>query len=219
VLPEGKDVFVEFLQLWKGDKDIAFLGLSSTDPQWRDQPLALLPTRESYKSLPCKESYVIRRGFCENLIKEFSGPLTFGLRTQLSYVIHKNPDIQAVYPSKRIFVDGSKVGTCPSAVHPNNLLLFNHEYMELWKMLRVSDTGGVDLNAAKSLYKSVEGLKNPDIMHVYGILLYRAGRADEAADILMDAIDQMQKQQGILCSRSDVLNNLINMYQSLQKDI
>lgn len=216
VLPEGKDVFVEFLQVWR-DGDIAFLGLSSVDPKWRTEPLVLLPTRNTYKTLPCKDSYVIRREICDEIVREFTtGKLTFTLRNQLAYWIWNNDNIKALYPSKRIFIDGSKVGTCPSSVHPNNMLLFNHEYMELWKMLQ---SGAVDVATARAIYRGVEGLRHPDIMHVYGVLLYKAGQVDAAADILNEAIDQIQKQQGILGSRSDLLNNLINLYQNLQKDI
>jgi hypothetical protein len=69
------------------------------------------------------------------------------------------------------------------------------------------------------IYESIASLNSPEIMQVYGILLFRAKRFKEAQSIMMESLENVQKQQGLLNSRSELLNNIIDMYKDMQTDI
>jgi thioredoxin-like negative regulator of GroEL len=59
-------------------------------------------------------------------------------------------------------------------------------------------------------------MNNPDLMHLYGVLLFKAGAAEEAAEVLEQAVAELEKQGGVVSARSDVLNNAINVQEHLQ---
>lgn len=221
LLPDVMPHFVELLNVaTKTPWDINFLGLSQPNVP-PSAPMSFIPLRETLQGpmVPAKESYLIKQQTARRLLDMFD-KYRYPLRVQLSYMLHKAPEIRAVHPNKRLFLDGSKVGICPSSIHPTNLLVFNKEFMDLFKYLsqspEVIQRGFAEIH---STYKQVQHIKNPDIMHVYGVLLFKAGRTMDAEDMLVEAAQEMHKQQGLLNSRSDLMTNLINIYQHMQRDL
>jgi hypothetical protein len=143
LFPECVNNFSEFLKMENinasskaiHEWDMITFGLSmnNVDPNSK----LLLNFRDIYKVLPSKEAYCITPSIAK-LFLENTNKFKFTLRLQLSYMIKMNPSIKIMFPSKRIFIDGSKLGIFPSTLHPTNILTFNNEYIQLHKYIQKS---------------------------------------------------------------------------------
>lgn len=221
MLPDAKATLQELIQTMVSSTqpstwDLMLLSLSDKSADM-NQPISFHNFRETGTILPSKESYFIKPTIANSFLSE-SETIRFPMRTQMSYIIHKNPLINVVYPNKRLMLDGSKLGLYPSSINPNNMLVYNQEYMELWSYMRLNSEE-IPVSTIRATYKKVAHIQNPDIMHLYGVLLFKAGEVIEAQDILTDAIQLLQKQNGLVTNQSDLLNNLINMYEASQTDV
>lgn len=213
--------------------DFVFLGMSPpATPERLAEPFKILelPMRES-KILPCKEAYLVSPAGAAMMLGE-TETIAFFLRAQMSLALYKRlvglappggiaapppGGVRVGYPVRRVTIDGSKVGVCTSALHANNMLILNAEFMALFEMLRAPESAAPPaVRDVKAIYKTVANLRSPDLMHLYGVLLFKAGAAEEAAEVLADAVDEMQKQGGCVSARSDLLNNAINVQEHLQ---
>jgi len=214
--------------------DFVFLGMSPpATPENMAAPFGFLdlPLNES-KVLPCKEAYLVSAAGAVMMLAE-TEKVSFFMRAQMSLALYKRlvglapadgaiavppaGGVRVGYPVRRVTIEGSKVGIYPSSLHPNNMLILNAEFMKMFEMLRAPDGAGAPaLRDVKALYKTISHMNNPDLMHLYGVLLFKAGAADEAAEVLEQAVDEMQKQGGVVSARSDVLNNAINVQEHLQ---
>lgn len=207
--------------------DFAFLGMSPpATPERLAAPFAFLelPMNDS-KVLPCKEAYLVSPAGAAMMLAETETVSLF-LRAQLSLALWRRcggvappGGLRVAYPVRRVTIDGSKLGLFPSALHANNMLVLNAEFMQMFEMLRAGDAAGAPAaRDVKALYKPVAHLRSPDLLHLYGVLLFKAGAVAEAAEALEEAVDEMQKQGGIVSARSDLLNNAINVQEHLQAD-
>lgn len=215
MIPEEHDVLREVIN----DIDHTsydFLTFSVADQSVRkSDQITTLNFRNIGKILPSKESYFISRRAARVLYDQ-SETIRFTMRTMMSYILCKNHSLNVMYPSKRIFIDGSKLGIHPSTTHGGNVLIYNQEFMELWQFISHAKP---PLREIREIYKRVAHVRNPDIMHIYGVLLYRAGELHEAQDVFVEAVKLMQEQQGLLSFRSELLNNAINIHEQAQWDL
>jgi hypothetical protein len=200
--------------------DIVFTGISRMEEN-ASVPIQFIPIKDTLKTpiIPAKDSYFIKQQTAKRLL-DMMDKYRFPMRVQMSYLLHKAPEIRAMHPNKRIALDGSKIGIFPSSVHPTNVLVFNKEYMDMFAYLahdkeRVTN----DFEKIRGMYKAVEHMNNPDIKHLYGVLLFKAGHTNAAKDMLVDAVESMHHQHGVINSRSDLMSNLINIYQHMQSDL
>lgn len=195
-------------------QDYDFISLSLSKDS-HEGPLEYLNIRDSTKILPSKDAYIIsKRG--ARIFYEQSDTIKFSMRYQMSYILHNNPGLRALYPTARVFLEGSKVGMYPSSINPNNILIYNKEYMELFHMLQQEE---IDPRNVRKTYRNVAQLNSPDILHLYGVLLFKAKEVKEAQDALLEAVDLAKKQGAILNSSSDLLNNTINIHEHTQWDL
>lgn len=204
----------------KLDWDMIILGLSkSVDPKETQKLEKLNELNSDGKILPSKEAYFIRKNVATKILKEFE-VYKFTYRVQLSWIINNSPELKVCYPLKRTTIDGSKLGLFTSTIHSNNVLSYNNEYMQLYRFLTASKEDiEKNMGAIDQLYKTVKSLNSPDFTHLYGLLKIKTDALREGETILLEAIDQMRKSQGLLNSRSDLANNLVELYQHLQDDI
>jgi hypothetical protein len=172
--------------------------------------------RDIVKILPGKEAYMIRPKAAAALLK-YLDTIRYTFRFQLSYWIRQNQEYHVKYASERIFIEGSKVGFVPSATTDNNLLVYNQEFMEIFRM--IVGQSPYDFNKIKQLYRVIEHLKAPDAMHLYGVVLHRENKLPQARDMFMDAVNEMVAKDGLISSRSELLNNTINIYGIYQDDL
>lgn len=222
ILPGGIANFAELLvKAPEGGWDVIFPGIATGATTSMDfQLLPLAPTIGT--SIPAKESYIVRPAIAKMLVDYTNNDkIRFTMRHTLSYFLAKvAPTLRAVHPSRRIFIDGSKIGTFPSSVHANNILVFNHEYMQLLEyMTKDKNTILANMDKVNAVYRGVEHLQSPDMMHIFGVILYKAGMVKRAEEILTAAMKTMREKQGVLNGRSDLMNNLISIYQFIQPDL
>ena len=217
LLPECISNFDEFLNINDDNWDMIILGLSVNAPSQDNNNF--INFRNILKILPSKEAYCLKPSTAK-LFLEQSQNYKFTLRLSLSYLIKTNPELKIVFPKKRLFIDGSKLGIVPSSIHPTNVLVFNNEYIQMHQYIHKSPEDiKKNFNEIQKLYRIVENLHNPDIMHLYGVLLKKINRLEEAEEILIEGIQELKKQQGFLNNQSEILNNLVDIYKYMQKDI
>lgn len=217
-MPELGANMVELLrQAPEAPWDILFMGLTDADANAAQaQPLALRSTRDRFKILAGKEAYLVRPPTAMHMLDRMA-TYTFPIRLFLSHYIETNPLVRAMHPNRRVSLEGSKVGICPSSLHGNNVLVLNREYINMLGLLQAPQPAAKpDVDAA---YARVAHLRSPDAMHLYGVLLFRAGDAAAAEKVLLEAIDEIHRQQGFLSNQSDLFQNLIMIYGHLQPDL
>lgn len=192
--------------------DILTLSVSSST----NKELVLQNTRDVVNILPSKEAYMIKPEIAKELLNNLQ-IIRLPYRYQLSYWIKMNPKYEIKYFTQRVFIEGSKIGFVPSTTCENNVLVYNQEFMEIFNMI----TGNKEYNfeRVKQLYKIVEKLQSPEIMHLYGVILHRENKFSHARDIFTDAVEQMVSKDGLINPRSELLNNTINMYGLYQDDL
>lgn len=214
ILPEFmKHLELFFLQPEAKPWDILFLCASLPGPAGSYDFHSI---RTLTKILPSKEAYCIRPAAARSLLQHLQ-KINYFYRLQLSAWIHQNPSIQAMFPSLRISLEGSKVGFVPSTVIENNVLIYNQEFMEMLHMMTGKEP--MDLAKARKLYKTVEHIQSPEIMHLYGVILFKHEKKDQAKEIFLDAVQQMVLKNGCLTARSELLNNAINIHGMCQDDL
>jgi hypothetical protein len=229
IMPDNVGVLKDMLAYMKSnvnstDWDILYLGFAQPNPDIKD-PITLTDVSATFKVLPSKEAYFVNRNAASKMYKAWTdGKISARLRVQMSkyFFMNKGVGIKAVYPNRRVTIDGSKLGLFPCTIHGNNVLVLNGEYMQLFKMFQMSDDEVKSkdvLIEAKRLYNSVKHIKSPDISHVYGVILYKAGKLDESEMMLQQALIETRDSQGLLTNRCDLCNNIVNIYQQLQRDI
>ena len=225
IIPDFMNNIVEFIRILpsqllcstvssKRNWDICFTGTtkptdnSSTSYEFTD-------TKSVGKILQSKESYIVSPYISKRLIKSLD-TMRYTMRTHLSWFIHTNQDIRSVYPNKPMFLDGSKIGICTSTIHPANPLIINKEFMDLWHMQNKPE---VPITEIRGLYKKIEHLRSPDIMHLYGRLLVERKLYMDAEEVFLEALKFARQQNGVLGASSHLLSDAINNYKNIQKDI
>jgi hypothetical protein len=142
--------------------------------------------------------------------------MSLSYRLQLSDWIDKNPEIISKYPTKRVSIEGSKVGIMPSSVNNNNVLIYNRDYLTLYNMVLGKET--FDMDVATKIYNLSSHLNSPDIIHLYAILLFKSEKLSEAKEHFMEAINQCVLKNGKLDRNTELLNNAINICGLYQPD-
>lgn len=188
--------------------DIIFLGIPSSTTEYK-----FIDTREKMKIIPSKDIYCINPKTAKTVLSHLQ-KLMFPYRKQLSYIIHTNTDIRSMYSSKRVSIEGSKFGVYPSSVIENNVLIYNTEFMELYNTLVSNKV--IDIKVIEQHYKSAEYLYSPDIMHIYGVLLYKCNNFTMAQQFFEKALECMQMKNGLITRRSELLNNAISINSKTQ---
>lgn len=218
--PDISDTFRVLLRTMKANQDawdITMLGLTTNE---NSNPNLMLRELSAITNvLPCKESYFIKPNIAKRCLQDWQKH-KFIMRIQWSYWLSQNPDVKVRVPSKRIFLDSSKLGIMPSSIHANNMLIFNREFVELAKMttLPPQDISG-KLKLAEQLYASVAHMNSPDIMNIFGSILFKCGKLQEAKQQFMNAINVMKMHHCKINPSGDLYQNLVNIHEKLQDDI
>lgn len=191
------------------------VAVASTDTEGR----VLSPIADTMRVIPSKCAYAVRpvSASLQTLLDE-TEIIRFPMRIQLGYIFQKRRDLRGVVSTRQCFLEGSKVGLYPSTLHSHNLLIFNQEYMELFRMLQLQPQQ-LNEQAITALYDRVKHIQSTDLLHVYGVLMFKCGKIKEAAQHLTTALQWMQLQHGFLSPQSEMLNNLINMHEHMQWDL
>ena len=182
------------------------------------QPYTTLPLTEQQPLLPSKEMYLIHPSLAMTLYDAME-QIQYDTRHTFSRWLFEHTMFhdQVYIPTHRLAFDGSKLGIFPSTIHPNNLLLFNQEFMEMLQLLSQSPDKKTKPNIQR-IYKSIDRLQSPDAQHLYAVLMYQIGDYEEANDYFKKAIESMIAQKGYLSRQSELLHNAIEFYKHYQKE-
>lgn len=220
MIPQSTDHLSKLFKVLRASKeswDFVFPGISANDDSSVDQQLK--PLRELAEVLPCKESYFVRPSIAKRCLSEWT-VLRYTLRFQLSYWFYKNPWVKTMYVSKRVFLDGSKLGVMPSAVHPNNILVMNKEFMDLYKFWRMEkDDIKKNWGMIQKIYDSVTSMNSPDMMQIFGQILLKTGKLRDAKKLFLQAISNLETHNCPVRSQSELYQSLISLHEHMQDDL
>ena len=181
--------------------------------------------------LVSKEAYFVNSATARKLAEEWTdNKLTHSLRIQLSkYLKSKAKEIKTMYTNRRVTIDGSKLGLFPTTLHTNNVLVFNGKFMlflNIYMEIDKCDDEKRDglFQYAKATYREVEKNRTnqfgyADITHMYGLIMYKMKQYEYAEEMFLEAVKVTVEQQGLVSNNTDLLNNSLNVYQHVQKDV
>lgn len=172
-------------------------------------------TRDLFKIIPSKECYMITSKTATKLLSALE-KMHFQYRLQLSHWIYTTPEIISKYPTKRVSVEGSKVGIMPSSINNNNVLIYNRDYLKLFNMVLGKEA--IDMDIATKIFNLSRHLNSPEIIHLYAVLLFKNEKLDEAKEHFIEAVNQCILKNGKLDRNTELLNNAINICGLYQPD-
>ena len=210
--------------------DLLFLGLTQRHDTSGDFTIA--PTSSIYEHVICsKEAYFINRSTAKRMYDSWcTNKVTHSLRIQLSKYLENNKDIKAMFTNRRVTIDGSKLGFFPTSIHRGNFLSFNSEFNALVKLyhgiVMALDTKNKEesmklFQEAKKIYKVTQSQPtlSSDFSNVYGMILAKLEKYDEAEEIFARGLKDLEEQQGLINGNTEILVNAVNNYRFLQTDV
>lgn len=220
-VPDIVDTFRTLLKTVSQNRDswdVTLLGITSNETNSSTLELRDVVS-VAPNVIPSKDSYLIKPHIAKRCLDDWR-KYKFIMRVQWSYWLSQNKDVKVRIPSKRVLLDASKLGIVPSSIHANNILVFNREFVELVKItnLPVKDLLP-KIKIAEQLYNAVAHMNSPDIMGVYGMLLYKCGKFTEAKKLFMNAVHVMNLHHCKVHSTSDLYQYLVKVHEQLQDDI
>lgn len=200
----------------KSDWDVIMLGQpSSTMATTKNAELIPLG---SEALLPCCESYLLSSRSAK-LLKERLLPIRFSTNVQLSYLFDRF-QMKAFKVFPNIVGDGSKMGTYVSSVQPNNVLIFNNTFKEIYTLLSKGDDYllPADSEHILRLLDANEFKTNPDIMHMEGLFYKTKGDYRKAVEVFERAMSIYKENHAVVNNNSIFLRNYIDCYKKLQDE-
>lgn len=196
------------------DWDIIFTGFTTLNESDKDFKFIDLKLFPSYRILPSKASYIIKKSFAIKLL-EYTSTYKYNMRIMMSRYIDIMNDCKAGVVNKYLLVEASKLGLLPSSINPNNVLVFNPDYIDL---MRIVASESIDLKQAKEKFKKLENIKSADVYHLMGIIYHKKQMHTESRECFEEAISILKDKNGYIGRGSDILNNCINSFQYEQLD-
>jgi len=200
----------------QSDYGLIFLGLPSNIDASKRQGLKFQNTGEVFRVLPYCDSYIVSTATARVLYNNYL-PIKYINNVQLSYVLEK-VKIQGRLSLPNVFMDGSKYGLFLSVLSPNNILLFNNDYMKA-KILIEKPIETLSTNDKKDLEKIFKEsiiAANPDLMHLNALYKIKSSKFKEAEETFENALKVYQAYNCILNHESQFLRDYIKNYKNLQ---
>ena len=207
--------------------DILFWGMAQENPKDVPPPNIVLTRFDKLcnKLIPSKEAYFINKQTAAQLYSVWCNPafkVSYALRIQLSKYLYFNTGIKAMFPNRRVTLDGSKLGLFPTTIHSCNSLIYNGEFVKLLQIYMLPEEEiHAHMPAVNALYKVVQNAPNKmaDVYHLYGMIQMKIKKYVEAEEAFVQAVSIVVEQQGLLNNRSELMNNAVNVYKHLQTDV
>ena len=204
-----KELFTNIKNNSLGDWDILFTCVADVD---KSAHISLKDSRQTFKMLLSKSSYFIKQDTAKKLY-EYLDVYKYNLKTGISKFIWDNKNIKSYVLNKHTFIEGSKFGLFTSSVNNTNFLFQNSHFVELAKIVANDNITDTMLKDAENLYKNINKLDNPDILHTMGVLYFKRNDIENAKKFMTDACNKLKENNGYVSKSSDILNNAINIYQ------
>jgi GR25 family glycosyltransferase involved in LPS biosynthesis len=204
-----KELFIAIKNNSLGEWDILFTCVADVD---KSANISLKDSRQTFKMLLSKSSYFIKQDTAKKLY-EYLDVYKYNLKTGISKFIWDNKNIKSYVLNKHTFIEGSKFGLFTSSVNNTNFLFQNSHFVELAKIVANDNITDAMLKDAENLYKNINKLDNPDILHTMGVLYFKRNDIENAKKYMTDACNKLKENNGYVSKSSDILNNAINIYQ------
>jgi len=189
---------------------ITFLGMPPQTEEAVSNPTIINKCID--KSLiPVMESYIITKEAATIISTNFL-PIKFTTLIHVNYILQKT-GVQAYQSSKSVFINGSKYGSFVSSLNPNNLLVFNQDYMTVYNMIQ---SQVIDDAKVLHVYENSSIKMSPDFMYIVG--KYWNGRKDytKARDLFQEAYNTCLLNGAIVNHESMLLKDFIRLHKHLQ---
>lgn len=203
-----KELFDQLANNKLSDWDILFTCLSDVD----NGSLNLRNSRDNYKLLLSKSSFFIRPHIAKQLA-QYLEVYRYTLKNAISKFIWDNKSVKSRVLNKHTFLEGSKMGLFTTSINNSNFLYQNSSFMELARIAANETITDDMVTQAEKIYKTLEKLDNPDVLHTMGILYYKRKDYENAKKYMTESCEKIQSGFGYLSKSSEILNNAINIYQ------
>lgn len=216
-----KQLFVLIDHLNSLEWDLLFLGQPKDNEnslESSSNKLQLNQMSTNNLMLHCCESYMVKATTARELISEIF-PLRFFYNIQLSYLLDKNKGrfkCAKIFPN--ICGDGSKTGKYNSSILPNNVLIFNQLYKEIYVALEnsVSSLSDEVILDIKEKLKSNPHKDNPDFIYLEALFYRKQGDLDKCKELFELALNKYESLHVPINNTSTFLRNYIELYKFAQ---
>ena len=180
--------------------------------------MEIIEFKEYEKLLISKSSYFINKKTANKLFK-YTNIFKYDYKISLTKFLKENQsEIKCSISNKCTFLEGSKVGIFGTSLKNKNFLSQNSQYIELAKIVNLNIIDNNIQENANNLYKLLETLENPEIDHIYSLLLYKSNNIDDAKKYINKAIINLKKNKNYCSKSNEILNNAINIYKLNQEN-
>jgi len=216
IIDDFTNNFLQFLdELKKIEYDLIFTAVSIN----QSGDMKFLNSYDYFKVLIAKSSYFISKN-CAVKLLEYMEKIRFNYKLNLSYFIWQNKDnLKSFVLNKNLLFEGSKIGLFTTSLNNNNFLYQNGEYVKLTQLIGDSEHLSNDIIEKAEIIYNNSGKNNPDFQHTLGLAYYKNKNYKKAKETLIEAVNNLKKNDGFICQHNETLNNCINMHQFEQSDI
>jgi hypothetical protein len=197
------------------DYDMIFMGLPGNLEIKDRNDIKYQNTSEVFRVLPYTDSYLITQSAAKKLYDQYL-PIKFVGNIHLSYLI-ETLNLKTVLTLPNIFVDASKLGMFLSTLNPNNILVFNQDYMSLKSVVqKEGDLTEEEQKHFDELIVKSNVQNNPDFMYMKAMYLAKLKKYKEAEQIYENAFNIYTANNCIVNHESMFLKDYIRLYKHLQ---
>lgn len=203
------------IQKLPSEYDMIFMGLPSNREIKNRNEVSFQSVSEVFRVLPFADAYLVSQQAAKKLYDEFL-PIKFVGHLQLSYLMEKL-NFKPVLCTPNVFINGSVYGMYLSTVNPNNVLIFNNEYMRLRgqatkeEPLTQQEVAELDEICEKSPIKG-----NPDFMYAKALYMTKQKKYKEAEKLYESAIQIYLANNCIVNHESHFLKDYIRLHKHMQ---
>lgn len=198
--------------------DVIFFGFPHPTPEGAPQELTLTATNDVYRVFPGCDSYLVSKAGATRLANAFL-PIKLVTNAHLSLVAAQN-DVAAYMCSPNLFVEGSKLGVYVSCLNPNNMLLYNNNYKDMFQLVQGKNAYTEEDRAAfDKLWDENRFRQHPDVMYLKGLYKMKDRQFKEAGEVFGEVFDLYKKNECPLNKDSVFLNNYIELFKVLQENL
>lgn len=217
-----KQLFVLINHLDSLEWDLLFLGQPKDNENTVEKDSNKLQLNQMSTDnliLHCCESYMVKASTARQLISEIF-PLRFFYNIQLSYLLDKNKGkfkCAKIFPN--ICGDGSKTGKFNSSILPNNVLIFNQLYKQIYVTLENSVTSLSDdmITDIKEKLDLNPHKDNPDFIYLEALFYRKQGDLEKCKELFEIAMKKYEELHVPINNTSTFLRNYIELYKFSQE--
>lgn len=214
----GEDLttkLTDVMKSYENEKwDILFMGQPSLAPIENQAKIVYKDAKESFKLLPTCDAYMIHKSNIERINNAFV-PIKYSTNIHFSYLI-ETLQLNAMYTTPNIFLDGSKMGVYLSTIETNNRLFMNPEYNQLRNIVQKETYTDRDKEDIEKLLENIKFKNHPDIQLQIGMYHDKCGEYEKAKEIYESVYEIYKQNDCVLNNESDILSKLIAIQKHFQ---